>query len=286
MNPEVTDRTGLAIQRAVDFIEANLASALCIERIAAAAHFSPYHFARLFRAQTGFTPMGYVRARRLTEAVTLLRDTQMPVQDVALQVGFASQQSFTSAFSERFAVPPATFRSEPFVVKRQEKIDMSSRFKYIPTGPVFRERPGFVVAGYTLVCGEQHGTQHIPALWQRFAPHIGSIPGQYGAETFGVCFNMDRGSGAFTYMAGAPTQNPRACTGFELCEVPAAHYAVFTHHGSLSHIHETVGYIFGEWLPESGHTLAETPDFELYDARFDPIADSGELEYWVPIIMA
>ena len=65
--------------------------------------------------------------------------------------------------------------------------------------------------------------------------------------------------------------------------MPAARYAVFTHEGSLSHIHETVGYIFGEWLPGSEHTLAGTPDFELYDARFDPVTDSGELEYWAPI---
>ena len=62
-----------------------------------------------------------------------------------------------------------------------------------------------------------------------------------------------------------------------------ARYAVFTHVGSLAHIHETVGYVYGEWLPSSGYELAGTPDFELYDERFDPVKDDGELEYWVPV---
>lgn len=282
MTDRFPDRTGVAVQRAVDFIEANLGTALGVNSIADAAYLSPYHFARLFRAQTGMTPMGYVRARRLARAVELLREGRLPVQEIALSIGFSSQQSFTNAFSERYSVPPAAFRSAPFPVKKQGRIDMFTRFQHVPEGPQYREREAFTVAGFTMICDEANKNQ-IPLLWQRFAPHIGSVPGQFGAETFGVCYNMDRESGAFTYMAGAPTNQPDACAEFERCAIPAARYAVFTHHGSLSHIHETVGYIFGEWLPASGHVLADSPDFECYDERFDPVADAGQLEYWVPI---
>ena len=98
-----------------------------------------------------------------------------------------------------------------------------------------------------------------------------------------MCYDGDPESGTFTYMAGVATRAIDVAAPFKTCQIPAARYAVFTHEGSLAHIQETVGYIFGEWLPASDYELAGTPDFELYDERFDPIKDEGELEYWVPI---
>ena len=159
---------------------------------------------------------------------------------------------------------------------------MSKSFTHIPRGPEYREHRAFTVAGYTMICDEQTRSQ-IPALWQRFAPNIGNIPGQEGAVTYGVCYDGNQETGAIHYMAGVATRAPHECAGFELCEVAAARYAVFTHEGSLTHVHETVDYIFGEWLPNSDHEAASTPDFERYDERFDPMNDLGEFEYWVPL---
>jgi AraC family transcriptional regulator len=38
-----------------------------------------------------------------------------------------------------------------------------------------------------------------------------------------------------------------------------------------------------KWLPKSGHQLADAPDFERYDSRFDTRSGSGEVEIWVPL---
>ena len=279
---DARDRTGVAIQRAVDFVEQHLGTELTVAAIAQSAHLSAYHFARLFRAQTGIPPLAYVRARRMTESVKALKNGNLAVHEIALTLGFSSQQAFTVAFTQRFAVPPATFRAAPFTVHLQEKLDMSQRFQHIPRGPEFRERPAFTAAGYTMRCNEKTKTK-IPGLWQRFAPKIGSVPGQAGHVTYGICYDGNQETGEFTYMAGVATHSAEDCEGFEVCEVPAGRYAVFTHEGSLAHIQETVGYIFGEWLPASSYELAGSPDFELYDERFDPVKDEGELEYWVPI---
>jgi AraC family transcriptional regulator len=41
-----------------------------------------------------------------------------------------------------------------------------------------------------------------------------------------------------------------------------------------------------EWFPASGFRSAPTPDFERYDARFDPATKSGVIEIWIPIVPA
>ena len=64
--------------------------------------------------------------------------------------------------------------------------------------------------------------------------------------------------------------------------VPAQRYAVFEHHGSNSDIQQTWGRIWQEWVPRSGLTPGDTPDFERYDARFDP-ATGEVVEIWFPI---
>lgn len=277
------DRGQQAIQRAVDYVELHLGERVSVAAMAEAAHLSTYHFARLFKARTGLTPLGYVNRRRLSFAVAALRDSEQTISDIAARCGFASQQSFTHAFSERFAVAPAKYRSAPFVLHHEEPLNMSNRFQHVPKGPELRERGEFAIAGLTLRCNE-HNKAQIPGLWQRFAPQMFSVPGCLPGETFGACYDMDPASGEFTYMAGIATQTPQACAEFAVCYVPPAKYAVFTHQGSLAHIQETVGYIYSEWASECEYELAATPDFELYDERFDPVKDTGELEYWVPVV--
>ncbi len=159
---------------------------------------------------------------------------------------------------------------------------MTQPIKHIPRGPEFRQRDAFAVAGYSMLCNDDTRSQ-IPALWQRFAPQIGTVPTQVGHSTFGVCYNGANKQGEITYMAGIAVAEPAKVSGFDVVTIPTADYAVFTHEGSLAHILDTVEYIFGQWVPNSEYELTGTPDFELYDERFDPINDTGELEYWVPI---
>jgi AraC family transcriptional regulator len=65
--------------------------------------------------------------------------------------------------------------------------------------------------------------------------------------------------------------------------LPARSYAVFTHAGHISRLHETVKQIWGVWLPASSLRYAHQPDFELYDDRFDPLSGEGEVDIYVPI---
>ena len=68
--------------------------------------------------------------------------------------------------------------------------------------------------------------------------------------------------------------------------VPAVRYAVFWHDGPVDTVRETWDQILWHWLPRSGMRSAHTPDFEVYDERFDPRTGLGGIEIWVGVVPA
>lgn len=60
-------------------------------------------------------------------------------------------------------------------------------------------------------------------------------------------------------------------------------YAVFLHRGHPASFPQTLGYIFGQWLPSSGYTLDHRPHFELLGEKYKNNAPDSEEEVWIPI---
>ncbi len=72
------------INRVVDYIDSHLDDEHSLETLAGVAHFSPFHFHRIFRVLTGETINNYVKRIRLQKAGSmLLSDYQRPVSEVA-----------------------------------------------------------------------------------------------------------------------------------------------------------------------------------------------------------
>ncbi len=229
--------------------------------------------------------MSYVRGRRLAVAVHAMREGDRPLVEIALDVGFDSHQGFIRAFRRTFGLTPGAYRRAGFPLPLQEGIDMAdtgpANTPKIPKGPEFRDFDGFLVAGPSIRCS-QDSKEGIPILWSEFAPQIDSIPNLTGFVTYGVCSDHASADGSFTYHAAVQvTEAPD--NGLDTLKIPASRYAIFTHEGSLDHIADTVGHIFGTWLPASEFEHAGTPDFERYDERFNPDTGIGSFEYWVPI---
>ncbi|MGY5766330.1 helix-turn-helix transcriptional regulator [Brachybacterium sp. DNPG3] len=78
--------------------------------LAAAAGYSPFHFARLFRARRGISPGQHLTALRIDAAERLLLEEDMPVIDVATAVGFDSLSSFSRRFRSTVGIPPGALR--------------------------------------------------------------------------------------------------------------------------------------------------------------------------------
>jgi transcriptional regulator GlxA family with amidase domain len=83
---------------------------LSVEALAARAHMSPRHFARVFHAQTGLTPARYVERVRLESARWALEDTSQPVAAVAASCGFGSAERMRRSFLRALGVGPAEYR--------------------------------------------------------------------------------------------------------------------------------------------------------------------------------
>ncbi|MFD2499302.1 helix-turn-helix transcriptional regulator [Rhizorhabdus histidinilytica] len=80
--------------------------------LAAAAEVSPSHFARSFRASTGRTVHRFVEEARLARAQAMLRETNLPLKQVAAALGFSGPSSFTLAFRRATGTTPARYRAE------------------------------------------------------------------------------------------------------------------------------------------------------------------------------
>jgi AraC family transcriptional regulator len=100
------------LQRLTTFIQAHLDQSLTLEMLSRQIGFSPYHFARLFRQTTGESPHQFVLRQRLMAAKHLLKETDLPLADVALRVGIPNQSHFTQAFKRRLGVTPHAYRQE------------------------------------------------------------------------------------------------------------------------------------------------------------------------------
>ncbi|OLQ74083.1 AraC family transcriptional regulator [Photobacterium proteolyticum] len=99
-------------RRVIDFIEANLSSQFTLRDLAALAHLSDFHFARMFKTSFGCTPHQYVLSRRVDLAKQLLSSPTKSLVDVALLCGFSSQQHLSQQFKKRVGITPAAFRRE------------------------------------------------------------------------------------------------------------------------------------------------------------------------------
>ncbi len=101
-----------AISQATDYINENLPRKLTLREIAGAAHMSPHHFSRSFKAATGLSPHQYVVHRRVERAKALLSSTDLTLAEVAKAVGFAGHSHLSSHIRRVLGVSPGALRRE------------------------------------------------------------------------------------------------------------------------------------------------------------------------------
>ncbi len=95
-------------QQAISFIENHLLSNL--DGLPKAVGYSKYHLLRIFKKETGLTIGEYVRVRRLAKAASLLIHTNKTLIAIAFSLHFQSQEAFSRAFKEVYALPPGQYR--------------------------------------------------------------------------------------------------------------------------------------------------------------------------------
>ena len=280
------------LDRARRHIDQHFEAGLTLAELAETACLSPYHFSREFTARFGFSPMAYVRARRLEVAAERLRSgARTRLIDLALDAGFDSQEGFTRAFIRTFGVAPGRYRAGARPPKSERLAAMTEHLPQanLIQAPAPARKPALRIAGLGADFDETtvHG---IPELWDRFEPRL-PLPSQAGGGTFGVCCAGPEGQSlkmGLHYIAGvaiAPDAAPPE--GLEVIELPARSYLVFRQvlDGGPLHpqMQAAVREIWGQRVPASGCALARAPDLEVYPDAFHPETPGAWVEWWIPV---
>jgi DNA-binding response OmpR family regulator len=98
------------VRAAVHYICANLEHPMTVSEIAAKVGSHEKKLSRVFREQVGLTVFAFIREERSRMSRKLLAETELSIQDIAVQVGFQNAGNFTTAFRERFHMTPSSFR--------------------------------------------------------------------------------------------------------------------------------------------------------------------------------
>lgn len=99
------------LRRTIDRMLSTLEQDFSLPELAADAGMSEAYFSRMFKKATGLSPSQYAIRLKMQQAQRLLRETNMPIIEVALDVGYASPSHFSQVFRREIGVTPRDYRS-------------------------------------------------------------------------------------------------------------------------------------------------------------------------------
>jgi AraC family transcriptional regulator len=272
------DRRGWAryearLQRVIAHVHAHLDEPLDLNALADVAHLSPHHWHRVYHAMTSETLAGTVKRLRLQRAAAALANGTQPVAHIARQAGYPDVASFTRIFKASYGLPPARYRSE------------GGHAAFQAAAAAAPASDGDM--GFTLPPGRSVTVQQLPALQLLAVEHRGSYMeiGQAferlfgtlaahglarpGMRTLGLYHDdpdaIDQTAlRSHAAVSGAADSGAALPTGLQRITLPAARCAVLRHEGPYSSMRAAYRWLFGHWLPHSGHEVADSPIVEDY----------------------
>lgn len=103
------------IQDLIAWIDEHIDQPLNIDVVAKKSGYSKWYLQRMFRTVTHQTLGDYIRQRRLLLAAVELRTTERPIFDIAMDLGYVSQQTFSRVF--RRALPAIIATACSFIAR-------------------------------------------------------------------------------------------------------------------------------------------------------------------------
>jgi AraC family transcriptional regulator len=288
------------INRVIDHIDKHLDQPMKLETLAEIAHFSPFHFHRIFRALVGETLNHFIQRIRLEKAASmLLYSSSKSVTEIALDCGFSGSAPFARAFKDLFGMSASEWRSGG--TKRESKIGQTDD-KIDQTDSMDRE--DFDIAAYYLdsesynvkwrikMRGKLEANVEVkkfPEMHVAYVRHIGPYKGD--SQLFENLFNkLFRWAGPRNLLSpdakiiamyhDNPDITDEDKLRTDVCvtvpaetevdgeigksTIPAGQYAVGHFELDPDQYEQAWNLIYGGWLPDSGYQPDDRPCFELY----------------------
>lgn len=249
------------VARAVAAIVADPMADHRLEDLARLAHFSPFHFHRVYASVAGETVAATVRRVRLALATRLLEAGTQSVTQVALAVGYESPQAFTRAFGQFTGQSPRAFQQQ--MARAILDVDALPRSSD-------NNNEGAAPAVRIVECPAQrlHALRHqgsfatIPHTHRRLRLQAG---GRVISDRWGASFNEPEDSASFMYYAAVASPDPwPEDAEVQMLDIPGGCYAVHRLAGPYSQINAAVRALYVRWLPASGYEPDDRPTLEHY----------------------
>lgn len=246
------------VARVVATIVADPTREHSLEGLAREAHFSPWHFHRVYSSIVGETVAATVRRVRLALATRLLAQGDQNITQVAMAVGYESPQAFTRAFGQFAGQSPRAFQLEMQQPLHDEGTGCDGfRAGRLPSVQII-DRPAQRV--YALRHRGPFST--IPHVHRRLQSHPAA---RHVSAWLGASFGDPEAVDGFRYYAAAVSGEPwPAEADIEILDIPAGRYASHRLVGPYARINATLSAIFARWLPSSGYEPDDRPTLEHY----------------------
>ncbi len=294
------------MHRVVSYIDQHLDQPLDLNTLAEVAHFSPFHFHRLFSAWMGETLGDYMRRRRVElAAMRLAAQPRSRVLNIALSTGFGSAEAFTRAFRNKFGCSPTAWRAHQVAQRRAKRNpgQVDSKISQVPAtrssehaaSPtrnteanmnvklIDRQPATIAYLRYVGPYGEG-----ISKFWQNTYYPWAVTNNLLDRPRYGISHD-DPGVTApeqCRYDAGVevPPQFV-ASGGAQKTTIAGGRYAVLTFKGNVEQVGEGWTALLRDWLPASGLQLDARPCFEYYptDSECDPQTGAFQCEICIPV---
>ncbi len=254
------------INRVLQYIDINLSKRMDLDELASQANYSVYHFHRIMRAHLGESLGSYIVRVRLETAAHLLRHCNIPINEVALRVGYDAPSSFNKAFKKRFGISPLKYKEDKIIgVPNYGSTLIDRNMETIELKPKIKElKPVHVI--YVQAKGAYN--ESAKEAWGKVCAYAQQKK-LFGFKTDMIGISHDdpgiTESDKLRYDACISIKKevkPEGEVGVK--EIPGGKYAIFTHKGPYENFNETYGFIFGKWVPENNIELRDTPCFEKY----------------------
>ena len=153
----------------IDYIERVLNDEIDEKQVAYLSGYSFAMFSRLFSILTDMTLSEYIRNRRLSEAARLLRETDKKIIDIAMNYGYESPDSFTTAFKNIHGYTPSEVRNgKPFKLVSRVQLALSVRGGRSMKITI-QKKKAFIVAG---INEQSINSSLCPSVWDKLYEKI------------------------------------------------------------------------------------------------------------------
>lgn len=125
-----------AERRCLELIHARFCEDISLEELAREARLSTFHFARMFKQSIGVPPRVYITRLRMEKACELLKFTDLPITEIAFEVGYSSNQVLARIFSKHHDITPTDYRRAFGDPTRLLNIDFNSSAREQDTRPI------------------------------------------------------------------------------------------------------------------------------------------------------